>query len=257
MGESLALERRAPCASFDEGGAMAHHAVTSAMDLILFDIDGTLLRGYGVGRRAMEAALHDVCGENTSLGHVEFHGNTDPAIVAAGLVALGVPATPERIAAVLDRYLVRTHEELARGNPFKALAGAVETVEALHARDRALGLGTGNIEAAAWLKVSAVGLAHAFTFGGFGSDHHERGELLRVGWHRGAAHHKVPPDQCRVLVIGDTLKDIAAARYIGADVLAVATGGDPDEALAAARPDHLVPSLSDTTVLPWIEAWFT
>jgi phosphoglycolate phosphatase-like HAD superfamily hydrolase len=225
------------------------------MDLLLFDIDGTLLRGGGVGRRAMEAALSDEVGGSSSLAHVPFHGNTDPAIVAAGLAALGIEPTATRIASVLTRYLAITRAWLAEHNPFVALAGAVELVRALERKDAALGLGTGNIEDAAWLKVEAIGLAGAFRFGGFGSDHPERGELLRVGWHRGAALFAVHPERCRVLVIGDTLKDIAAARHIGAEVLAVATGGDSRESLAAERPDHLAGSLAEPGVLAFIERW--
>lgn len=225
------------------------------MDLLLFDIDGTLLRGNGVGRRAMEAALADELGGAASLAHVPFHGNTDPAIVAAGLDALGVEPSPERIASVLDRYLAITRAWLAEHNPFVALAGAIELVRTLHRRGLSLGLGTGNIEAAAWLKVEAIGVHDAFRFGGFGSDHAERGELLRVGWHRGAALHELQPERCRVLVIGDTLKDIAAARHIGADVLAVATGGDPFDSLAAQRPEHLARSLAEPSVLEFIERW--
>lgn len=225
------------------------------MDLLLFDIDGTLLRGGGVGRRAMEAAFAEELGAETSLAHVPFHGNTDPAIVAAGLVALGFEPTPSRVASVLARYLAITRAWLAEHNPFVALAGAIELVRALHRPCLSLGLGTGNIEAAAWLKVGAIGLHDAFGFGGFGSDHAERGELLRVGWHRGAALHELHPERCRVLVIGDTLKDIAAARYIGADVLAVATGGDPFDTLAEQRPDHLARSLAEPSVLAFIERW--
>ena len=224
-------------------------------DLILFDIDGTLLRGFGVGRRTMEAAFLDELGEAASLAHVPFHGNTDPSIVEAGFAALGLSSTPARVAAVLDRYVHHLRVEVDRQNPYTALPGAGELVRALHERGVPLGLGTGNIETTAWLKVEAIGLRAPFDFGGFGSDHAERGELLRIGWHRGAAHLGVAPERCRVLIVGDTLRDIAAARHIGAEVLAVATGGDSVDTLAAEHPDHLVDSLEDPSVRPWIERW--
>lgn len=228
--------------------------------LILFDIDGTLLRGNGVGRVTLERAFHDVLersasGNGVDLSSVPFHGNTDFAIVGEGLRALGLAPEPALVAAILERYLLHLAAAIARANPFFALPGAVNLVERLAARKIPLGLGTGNVEPAARMKVTAIGLGERFAFGGYGCDHIDRGELLRVGWQRGAAHVARPPERCRVLVIGDTLRDIAAARHIGAAVLAVATGGDPIDRLSASAPDHLVESLQDPSVDTFLEAW--
>jgi phosphoglycolate phosphatase-like HAD superfamily hydrolase len=227
--------------------------------LILFDIDGTLLRGGGIGRRTMAAAFKRVLGLgpalDTSLASVPFHGNTDFAIIRDGLESMGLEATDQRVDAILDCYLDLIGKEVATNNPFFALDGAVDHVERLTSAGVPMGLGTGNVEPAAWLKVEAVGLRHHFGFGGFGSDHIERSELLRIGWRRGAALHGRPPEAFRVLVIGDTIRDIDAAQRIGASVIAVATGGDPLDVLAAKRPDHLVPTLSDPSVAHWVDRW--
>jgi phosphoglycolate phosphatase-like HAD superfamily hydrolase len=88
----------------------------------------------------------------------------------------------------------------------------------------AQGLGTGNIVEGARLKLEHVGLYHHFGFGGFGSDHELRVELIRVGAERGARQLGRKREACRVVVIGDTPKDIDAARGIGAESLAVGTG---------------------------------
>jgi len=227
--------------------------------LILFDIDGTLLSGGGIGRRTMGTAFQRVLGLGpasiASLGRVPFHGNTDYAIIRDGLEAMGVDATDAGVEAILESYLELIGAEVETNNPFFALEGAVEHVERLTSAGVAMGLGTGNVEPAAWLKVQAVGLRHHFAFGGFGSDHIERSELLRVGWRRGAALHGRPPEAFRVLVIGDTTRDIDAAQRIGAAVIAVASGGDSLEVLAEKRPDHLVTTLADPSVVDWIERW--
>jgi phosphoglycolate phosphatase-like HAD superfamily hydrolase len=76
--------------------------------LLLFDIDGTLLRGRGVGRRLMETAFGRALSRDASdidLRAIPFHGNTDPSIVKAGLEAVGEPPTTARVEAVIGHYL--------------------------------------------------------------------------------------------------------------------------------------------------------
>jgi phosphoglycolate phosphatase-like HAD superfamily hydrolase len=219
--------------------------------LVLWDIDGTILRGGGIGQRVLEVAFREVLGANADdapydLGGLRYHGNTDQAIIAAGLTLYGVAATPESVRAIAETYVRILGVEVGRHNPFRRLPGVRELVERLDGHAFHQGLGTGNLEAAAWLKVGAVGLSAHFAFGGFGSDAHERVDLLRIGRDRGAARLGVAPERCRVVVIGDTLDDIAAARAIGAEVLAVATGGASMATLAAAQPDYLFEGLSGT-----------
>ena len=112
----------------------------------------------------------------------------------------------------------------------------------------ALGLGTGNVEAGARAKLARVALDGAFAFGGFGDDHEDRALLVRAGAERGAARLDRPLDACRVVIIGDTPRDVAAARAIGAECLAVATGGATAEVLRAAEPTRLVADLTHPSV---------
>ena len=109
----------------------------------------------------------------------------------------------------------------------------------------AVGLGTGNIEGGARIKLARVALNENFPFGGFGSDHEDRAELLAVGAARGAARLALPRSACRVVVIGDTPKDIAAAHAIDAESLAVATGPFPVDILRDAGATIAVPNLAD------------
>ena len=220
--------------------------------LVLWDIDGTLLRGNGVGKRAMEAAFREVlatfAAASFDLASVPFHGNTDPAIIGAGLELLGHPVSDGLIADIADSYLAILRTEIQREPPFRRLPGVLEVVDALTRAGTHQGLGTGNIEAAAWLKVAAIDLAGRFSYGGFGSDAGERAELLRIGRDRGAGQLGVGASACRVVVIGDTLRDIAAARAIGADVVAVATGGDSFTTLQSASPDLVLESLAGPAI---------
>jgi phosphoglycolate phosphatase-like HAD superfamily hydrolase len=108
-----------------------------------------------------------------------------------------------------------------------------------------VGLGTGNLRDGARLKLSRVGLHERFAFGGFGSDHEARDALLRVGAERGAGTLRAPLSACRVVVIGDTPRDVAAAQAIGAECLAVATGPFSVDALAACGPTHCFRDLAE------------
>ena len=96
--------------------------------------------------------------------------------------------------------------------------------EALSRSGFAVGLGTGNVKAGAKLKLDRVRLGDRFSFGGFGCDHEHRPTLIRIGAERGAEKLGVPVSECRVVIIGDTPKDVHAAQAIGAESIGVGTG---------------------------------
>jgi phosphoglycolate phosphatase len=192
--------------------------------IALFDIDGTLLRAGGAGR-------------------------TDPWIVAQGLAKHGVDGDEALVAEVLNRYLVHLPEQLDLARTFEVLPGAIPLLRTLAARsDVALGLGTGNTESAAYAKLARGGLDAFFSFGGFGSDHPDRAELLRVGLDRGRRHASAH-SEARAVVIGDTPHDVRAARAIGADCIAVSTGHYRAAALEAAGARVVVSDLRAREVL--------
>jgi phosphoglycolate phosphatase len=193
--------------------------------VLLFDIDGTLVTTGGVGRRAVERAFEREHGRADACAQVRFDGMTDRSITRLGLEAIGVEASDERIERLLESYLDALREELRVSTPemYRIHPGVSEVLAACARHGVALGLGTGNIIDGARLKLEHVGLYHHFGFGGFGSDHELRVELIRVGAQRGARQLGKPLAACRVVVIGDTPKDIDAARGIGAESIGVGT----------------------------------
>lgn len=218
----------------------------------LFDIDGTLLDAGGAGRRAMEDAFVDVIGGKLpAIARVKFAGNTDRGIVREGLRAAGVPDDEATIDAVLDRYLERLESAIASaGLAYRIHAGAMAAVEAAEAHARgAVGLGTGNLARGAKIKLESVGIWDRFAFGGFGCDAEPRADVLRAGVRRGAARLGVDVERCRVLVIGDTVRDVAAAHAIGATCLAVSTGYTGAATLREAGATWVVDRLDDPLAL--------
>ena len=194
--------------------------------ILLFDIDGTLITTGGVGRRALEAAFKSLHGRDDACSSFRLDGMTDRAIVRLGLQAIGKTHDEDLVEAVLEHYLLQLETLIATvsGEQYRVHPGMAEAVAAAHQHQMAVGLGTGNIREGARLKLERVGLFKHFRFGGFGDDHEERAKLILRGAERGAAHLNVPLAEARVVVIGDTPKDVLAAQAIGAESIGVGTG---------------------------------
>lgn len=213
--------------------------------VLLFDIDGTLIDNGGAGRRAVVHAFETLHGRADWLDF-SFSGMTDVAIVREGLRRGGIADTPESIEALLSAYVGKLPEEINRTQDYLVYPGVLETLErASGCADCALGLGTGNIERGAKIKLARANLNRYFDFGGFGSDHESRGELLRVGARRGAELLCVELEQCRVVVIGDTPKDVLAALAIDAECIGVGTGTNSPEELLSCGATAAFSNLAD------------
>ena len=202
--------------------------------VLLFDIDGTLVAMKGAGRRALVRAFGEELQRPDVFDALEFAGMTDPAIVRYGLTRAGMPPEPVLVARLLSAYVAALEDEVCRSTNCVVHPGVEALLDAAAARaEVAIGLGTGNVRAGARAKLERLGLYYRFAFGGFGCDHEERPKLIGIGAARGAAHLGRPLAECRVVVIGDTPRDVAAARAIGADAVAVATSSFSLDALRA------------------------
>ena len=207
---------------------------TTRPTVYLFDIDGTLISTGGAGRRAMEGAFADLHGERAPAAVAfSFAGMTDRAIVRSGLTALDQHAPDAAtIDRVLERYLLRLADEVLRTESFVVHPGVPDVLTWLkNVEQVAIGLGTGNVKKGAYAKLARGSLDAAFDFGGFGCDAEDRAELLRVGARRGAEALGLAVTDCRLVVIGDTPKDVAAARELNAECIGVGTGGFAPRAL--------------------------
>jgi phosphoglycolate phosphatase-like HAD superfamily hydrolase len=175
---------------------------------------------------------------------------TDRGIARLGLEAAQREHADELVDQLLDAYVNALKDELARGTPYQVMPNVRELVAELGRELHVgIGLGTGNLKRGAEAKLRYGGLWELFAFGGFGCDHEDRTELLRVGAERGARALGVPREQCRVVVVGDTVRDVAAAHGIGAACIGVETGGVSAETLRAAGADVVFHDLGASGVL--------
>jgi phosphoglycolate phosphatase len=218
--------------------------------VLLFDIDGTLIRSGGAGLAALRHALHQLHGYSGTTDAIDLRGRTDPGILHELLLLAGVESTPHHHERLTAAYLAAL-PTLLRERGGVVLPGVVALLEALAGRAH-LGLLTGNSRAGAMHKLAYFGLDHHFAFGGFGDVHHDRDDVARAALadarrHVGAVH------EGQVWVIGDTPSDVRCGRAIGARVLAVLTGWHPRDEMLACGPDVLLDDLSDTQRL--LQLW--
>ena len=229
----------------------------SSLRVLLWDLDGTLVRGqrYGVFKDYTVPMLARVFGTAGSLGGMMVSGMTDLQIVEEALRGEGI--TREQIIARKEELLRCYIEEMKRatGNGahlVEAMPGGREVLQRVAEHPRyASALLTGNIEPAAYLKLELSGLSEFFKLpGAFGDSSFDRRDLpaiaaQRISDHLGAS---LKPEQ--FIVIGDTPNDIACARHFGARVLAVATGRmHTAEELLVHEPDALLPNLLDAELV--------
>jgi len=220
----------------------------TARRLLLFDIDGTLIRAGDVGSEVFDRAVEAVLGQSPAQ-RVRMSGKTDPQIVREYLALLKAD-DPEHLPAVLhhlEAELAAAAGQLARdGQP---CPGATELLQALSKDDRLhLSVLTGNIAPNAVVKLSAFGLQEWLDLetGAYGSDNEDRQALVPVALERLASLRGVwlaPED---TWVIGDTPRDYECAEAVGAHSLLVATGRYGAPELGQLGADVVVPDLVDT-----------
>src|SRR5512147_595452 len=197
--------------------------------LILFDIDGTILSTNGAATRAFHRALLATYGTAGPIANHPFDGKTDRQIARELL----------RMAGLDDATITRSFQELwtvylralaaELGRPDSRMVvhpGVAELLDRLAQmqEDFVVGLLTGNIEAGATIKLSAVRLEHHFRFGAFGSDSERREELPAVAVERARALTGQEYRGHDIVVIGDTPADMTCGLGLGVRSLGVATG---------------------------------
>jgi phosphoglycolate phosphatase-like HAD superfamily hydrolase len=225
--------------------------------LVLFDIDGTLLLSHGAGIVAMEKTGRRVVGRDFELSTIEFAGRLDPQIWADAARSVGVdPDADGELHARFREEYGRTLKRVLRGRPAYALPGVKELVGRLRVRENTtIGLVTGNYPETGQAKIASTGIdPDAFAVAAWGTDGAIRRELPPVAMAAYAKRtgHAIEPGQ--VVVIGDTVHDVDCAHHNGCLAIAVATGPAFDlEALREAGPDLLLEDLTDTEgILTWL-----
>ncbi len=213
---------------------------------ILFDVDGCLISTGGAGTKAWRYAFNRLHGIPADIGEFTEGGMTDPTVGRLTFKrVIGREPTDREMARLLAAYLDRLGVEVEQSPGYRVMPGVESLLPRLIDAGVLLGIVSGALEAAAHIKLARGALNRFFSFGGYGSDSSDRAELTRLAIERASRIHGHPLDAARMLVVGDTPRDIDAAHAADAIAVGIATGKYPVEALRAAGADYVLATLEE------------
>ena len=209
--------------------------------LVLFDIDGTLIRSGGAGVRAFEKTFTEIFGLKDATKQMKFAGRTDVSLVREAFRLFDVDPSEGNFRRFFEHY-PKFLDELLHTSVGGVCEGITRMIEELKRvpEKPMLGLLTGNVRRGAELKLSYYKLWHHFTTGAFADDHEDRNCIAGVAKQRGEELVGRELRGEEIVVIGDTPLDILCGQSIGARVLAVGTGEFGRAELAKTNPTWAV-----------------
>jgi phosphoglycolate phosphatase-like HAD superfamily hydrolase len=217
---------------------------------VLFDIDGTLIITGGAGAASWRQAFDELYGVPADIGTFTDTGMTDPAVGRKTFEAV-MHRKPERkeFTRLLERRLFYLHQTVEASEGYRVLTGVEELLPRLVEDGYLLGLVTGNLEAAAHIKLHRARLNRFFSFGGYGSDSTDRGELTRIALRRATLVYgeTVTPEQA--IVVGDTPHDVEGAHAAGMKCVGVGSHHFDVDQLREAGADYAITSLQEALPL--------
>jgi phosphoglycolate phosphatase len=212
--------------------------------LVLFDIDGTLIRRAGPHHReALVEAIRRTAHVETTTEGVPVAGMLDREILTSMMLSAGMPRSaiqrvmPEVVARAQSIY-VRRVPDISK----KVCPGVRSLLRRLTARGVVIGLVTGNLSRIGWRKMERAGLRPYFRFGAFAELARDRAGLVRIAIRRAREERWIGRDSA-ITLIGDHPNDVLAAKANRIRVVAVGTGIVPLEELQSHAPDIAVPDL--------------
>ena len=213
---------------------------------VLFDIDGTLLVTGGAGGVAWQRAFHELHGVDANVAEHTDAGMTDPEIAAIIFrEVVGRGGEQAERARVIAAYLRHLPDAVAESDGYRLMPGVEEALDRLIDAGMLLGLVTGNIEAAAHVKLARGNLNRFFSFGGYGSDSADRTEVTKAALQRGELVSGGTLGDGGCFSVGDTPRDINAGHGAGIRVVGVATGKYSVDELRDSGADWALETLED------------
>ena len=220
--------------------------------LILFDIDGTLTRTHN-GFIPFNQAILETFRAAGDIRSVLPDGMTDPRILEEIFAKAGTKITVSADRLIQFALALRNSYmgALRRGvTTVRALPGVPELLQRLADHERAdQGVVTGNFAVTARVKLEAAGLASHLSLGAYACDSCHRPDLPAIAKERWESNtgRLIRAGSC--VIVGDTPRDLEAARANGMKCVLVGTGRYPVEELQYYVPDACVPDLADTAAI--------
>jgi phosphoglycolate phosphatase len=213
---------------------------------VLFDIDGTLLVTGGAGGVAWQRGFEELYGVEANIAEHTDAGMTDPEIAAIVFrEVIGREGTAEERARAIGCYLKHLPDAVADSDGYRVMPGVEALLDRLIDDGLLLGLVTGNIEAAAHIKLVRAHLNRFFSFGGYGSDSADRTQVTKAALRRGELVSGGTLMVGTCIAVGDTPRDVKAGHGAGIEVVGVATGSYSVEQLTQAGADWAITDVTD------------
>jgi phosphoglycolate phosphatase len=213
---------------------------------VLFDIDGTLLITGGAGAGSWRMAFAELYGIPADMGQFTDTGMTDPDVGRRTFEAvLHRPPERKEFARLLERRLHYLHQTVEESDEYRVLPGVRDLLPRLLEEGYLLGLVTGNVEAAAHVKLHRAGLNRFFSFGGYGSDSSERAEITRTALKRASLVYGETLTPAQAIAVGDTPRDVQGAHAAGIACIGVGSHHFSVDELRAAGADYALASLEE------------
>jgi phosphoglycolate phosphatase-like HAD superfamily hydrolase len=217
--------------------------------LLLWDVDGTLVRAGDIGAAVFDQAIEALFGVRPPK-RVKMSGKTDPQIVREYLELMAIAELDDHVPKVLEQVEAEIAAAAGRLAEIGHVQPGIPEVLARLAKEPVVHqtVLTGNTAANATVKVGAFGLQPwlDLEIGAFGSDHADRRELVPIAVDRARRLRGLDVDASSTWVVGDTVNDLACALAGGAHCLLVATGGPSVEELDGNGADAVLADLTDT-----------
>ena len=213
---------------------------------ILFDIDGTLINTAGAGAASWRLAFDELYGIPADIGKFTDTGMTDP-VVGRKTFEAELKREPERkeFTRLMERRNFHLHQTVRESKGYEVLPGVDELLSELIDGGYLLGIVTGNVEAAAHIKLHRANLNRFFSFGGYGSDSEERGELTKIALQRASLVYGAEVERDRAFSVGDTPLDVTGAHAAGIECVGVGSHHYSADQLREAGADYAITSLTE------------
>ena len=208
------------------------------MYLLVWDIDGTLIRTQGAGKRAMEKAFFELYGIKDGFKYISMAGRLDPLILKEALMLHGIEKEDNKI--FFELYCKYLQEEIKKTSFSWAMPGTIELLETLYKKGCFYNaLGTGNIEEGARIKLSVHDMNKFFPVGGFAETETERWQIIQKAVVKSKKYFNINFENSNIYVIGDTPYDIECAKILNLKSIGVATGGYSEEHLLKCNANYV------------------
>lgn len=212
--------------------------------LFLFDVDGTLVRGFQAHHKAFINAFKQIFKVETKVEMYKYHGSTDLFIIYDVLTKNNIPTNLiDKKINLIQEEMIKIYNREVSKDQIQALPGALDVLDLIKNNKEGLGLVTGNLGEIAKLKLQQVNIANYFPIGGFGQTSKIRSELVNKGINEAKKYYKIDFSNENIFIVGDTPRDVEAAHKANVKAMAIATGDYSMEELIKKDPEYVLNDL--------------